>query len=64
MDPCTLNLSDNLTKRKINYYTTNRPNRKDMSQDLQPQNNQLECGTNLSKNWNVALICLKTGMWH
>lgn len=54
-------LFDNLTNRKINYNTTNRPNRKDMSQDLQPQNNQLECGTILSKTrmiwqqWSVDI---------
>jgi len=45
----TPDLFDDLTKKKINYYTTNRPNRKDMSQDLQPQSNQLECGTILFK---------------
>jgi hypothetical protein len=42
-------LFDDLTKRKINYCTTIIPNRKDMSQDLLPQNNQLKCGTILSK---------------
>lgn len=56
-----LDLFNNLTKRKINYYTTNRPNRKHMSQDLQPQSNQLECGTILSKTSNLtAMVGLQT----